>query len=35
VLIEGAFRRDVSEAEVAALRGIARARFLQWMSAGR
>jgi hypothetical protein len=34
-LIEGAFRRDVSEAEVAELRGIARARFLQWMSARR
>ena len=35
VLIEGAFRRDVSEAEVPELRGIARARFLQWMSAAR
>jgi hypothetical protein len=35
VLVEGAFRRDVSEVEVAELRGIARARFLQWMGVGR
>ena len=35
VLVEGAFRRDVSEADVAELRDVARARFLQWMDAGR
>lgn len=35
VLVEGAFRRDVSEADVAGLRTIARTRFLQWMGAGR
>ena len=35
VLVEGAFRRDVSEADVAGLRDIARARFLHWMGAGR
>jgi hypothetical protein len=35
VLVEGAFRRDVSEADVASLRTLARMRFLQWMGAGR
>jgi len=35
VLVEGAFRRDVSDADVADLRTIARMRFLQWMGAGR
>lgn len=35
VLVEGAFRRDVSEADVASLRTIARMRFLHWMGVGR
>lgn len=35
VLVDGAFRRDVSEADVAELRDVARARFLHWMDAGR
>ena len=35
VLVEGAFRREVSEADVAELRDVARARFLRWMDAGR
>lgn len=35
LLLEGAFRRDVGQPEVDALRAIARARFLQWMGAAR
>jgi hypothetical protein len=31
VLRDGAFRRDVSEDDVEALRGVARARFIEWM----
>ncbi len=33
LLRDGAFRRDVSPADVEALRTVARARFLQWMDA--
>jgi len=33
VLLDGAFRREVEPARVAALRGLARRRFLQWMGA--
>ena len=32
LLLDGAFRRDVSDADVDALRGIARERFLAWMA---
>lgn len=35
VLDDGAFRRDVSDAEVEGLRSVARARFLQWMGVQR
>lgn len=35
LLLEGGFRRDVSEAEDEALRPRARARFLEWMDASR
>ncbi len=33
LLLEGGYRRDVDPAQVAALHELARARFLQWMSA--
>ncbi len=32
VLLDGAFRRDVDPGSVAAMRELARARFLQWMA---
>jgi hypothetical protein len=35
LLLEGGFRREVSEADVEALRPRARARFLEWMDARR
>ena len=35
VLLDGAYRPDLEAGEVAALRPIARARFLDWMRAGR
>lgn len=35
VLREGGFRRDVSAAEVEGLQAVCRARFLEWMDAGR
>lgn len=35
VLRDGAFRRDVSEADVEALREVARARFIEWMGTRR
>jgi hypothetical protein len=35
LLLEGGFRRDVDPTDVAALRSLARERFLQWMGAGR
>lgn len=31
ILLDGGFRRDVSEAQVAAVRTLSRARFLDWM----
>ncbi len=34
-LRDGAFRRDVSEAEVEALRSVVRSRFVEWMGARR
>lgn len=33
VLRDGAYRRDVTETEIAGLRAIVRARFLEWMGA--
>lgn len=33
LLLDGGFRRDVDADQVAVLRGIARARFLEWMAA--
>ena len=35
VLLDGAYRREVEPARVAALHDLARRRFLQWMGAGR
>ncbi|MEI2456581.1 DUF4381 family protein [Lysobacter firmicutimachus] len=35
VLLDGAYRREVEPGRVAALRDLARRRFLQWMGAGR
>ena len=35
LLIEGVYRRDIDAAELDVLRGLARARFLEWMGAAR
>lgn len=35
LLLDGGFRREVDPADVAALRALARERFLRWMGAGR